>query len=493
MGDEVEKLRAQLKAQEEANEILSLRAELAKVQQEREALLAGEEASPAPTAKKKARRGKKKARASYEEGEIKADDAKADDAKADEAKADEVEAKAVEAAADEAKAPKRKDESEDESAKKKRRVASVLAGLPVASQQDKPKKEKEKEKSSEPFMSRWSVLVRSTKASLRFKTDRAKLCEEADGSWARAKPCGPWCADLPHAFALDCEMCVCQDPVTKTQSNRELVRLSIIDADSRDVALDTLVAPSLPVVDYVTRIHGIDETALRGVTFTRRHAQAALLALVCDRTVVVGHALCNDFAALRFHHDCCVDTSCVFACSGGETPGLRDVAHAVLTAEQRQDYAENAHDSIVDARTSLLCALAAVSDTFPVVIPRADPPVAKKATNGVAAADTKDHLLFVHRIPSDFDCDALTKAFEPATGVHVLSAIFVPGTPYGKCTLSLKSKRHADLAFDVLGPASDEDKQGRPQKKLFLNAASKGHPANGAANHSGPYCKIRKF
>ena len=66
------------------------------------------------------------------------------------------------------------------------------------------------------------------------------------------------------------------------------------------------MAPSLPIADAVTRVHGIREADLEGVSFTRDHAQRALRQICCDRTILVGHSIANDLEALRFCHPCVV-------------------------------------------------------------------------------------------------------------------------------------------------------------------------------------------
>lgn len=403
-NDELALLRAQLKAEEEANEVLSLRAELAKVQQERSQLL---QKTTTPTTSKKSKQQRR------ESGQQKND------------------------------------------SNKKRRVVRS-----------------------------WQELVRETTASERFRVAWDALPKEKDQSslWARAKPCGEWCKGRPHAYAIDCEMCVSKDPVTEATYSRELVRFSVVDNEGV-VTLDSLVSPSLPVVDYVTRIHGIDEAALSSVTFTRRHAQAALVNLFCAKTVLVGHAICNDLDSLKFHHDQCVDTSVLYKCPDDGTPGLKDVASAVLGAEQYKDLVSNAHDPRVDAKIALLCAKhllhADPGESLPLVVPRLS-----NATTAKKENDDQNKKIFAHRIPADRDAEAVTAAFEVATGLKVVSAAFIPGTPYSKCTFTLKSIAHADLAFDSLGAAFEDDKQGRPQKKLFLNNATVA---------AGPYCKLRRL
>lgn len=458
MEEELAALRAELKAEEEAKEVLSLRAELAKAQQERAALLATS-APESSSATKKKPRSKEKKKQPWAQGE-------------------------------DSEEKKRGTTEEDATSNKKQRfVPGVLASLPVATPPDARPTDGGTRAS-------WEDLAKWTASCERYRAAFGRIDRDKDSSWASSKACGDWCRGRAHALAIDCEMCKSRDPVTQVVSSSELVRVSIIDADTSEVVLDSLVAPSLPVVDYVTRVHGIDEAALQSVAFTRRHAQAALIALVCDHTILIGHGIINDLVALRFDHSNCVDTSALFVCPNDDTPGLRDVAVAVLADADCRAYLARSHDSVVDARTALLCAksLEAIpSASLPVVVDRAANVVAgsnHKAENSKPVdADAK---LFAHRIPADFDADALARAVEAVSGLKVLASNFVKGDPYSKCTITLKSKLHADLAFETLGSAFEEDKQGRPQKKIFLKAA-KACPARAENHPAGPYCKIRQL
>jgi RNA exonuclease 1 len=69
-----------------------------------------------------------------------------------------------------------------------------------------------------------------------------------------------------------------------------------------EVLLDSLVAPNWPISEMRTRIHGIAESNLTGVTFTLRHAQAFLMKVCSDQTIIVGHALHHDLRALKLQH-----------------------------------------------------------------------------------------------------------------------------------------------------------------------------------------------
>ena len=96
-------------------------------------------------------------------------------------------------------------------------------------------------------------------------------------------------------LAIDCEMCETQDPVTGVKDPKTLLRLSIIDGfDPSIVLLDTLVIPGWPVTDWRTTIHGISEQDLAATTFTLRHAQAFLLNLCHEDTIILGHAVHHD-------------------------------------------------------------------------------------------------------------------------------------------------------------------------------------------------------
>ena len=411
----------------------------------------------------------------------------------------------------------------------KEKMMSALAALPVATAAairppnryqvllEEDEEEDEEEPKKTPFDGRWRVLCEATGACQRFQE---KMDSEVFKSWKQAKPCGEWCQGLPHCYALDCEMCVCEDPVSKIRTKSELVRVSVVDGTDRessfqaastggsdDVVLDTLVQPSLPVVDYVTWIHGIDEAALASVEFQRQHAQDALQLLVCDRCVLVGHALHNDLAALQFQHRLLVDTSALFSITDAPEsfPALRDVA-GVLPPAAKMDMLKRAHDSTVDARSALLAAYYLLDNPtlgLPHPIPRASSAAAAAAAEKkifVAAAknEHKKPQLFVHRIPKEFDADTVKRAFQRTTAIAVDALTnFQLGAPYSKLTLTFRSPDHVDLAFAALGDSFEDDNSGRPQKKLFLTTglpSLTSDDSNGTttALKKGPYCKVRR-
>ena len=371
-------------------------------------------------------------------------------------------------------------------------AASIVGALPVspvAPRASTPAKEAtappQATPATTPQLGAWAALAAQTAASERYRAAAARLdalAAAAPAAWVRSRPYGAWCAHLPQALAIDCEMCVTEDPATGALDGKALVRISIVDASRLDacaaaaaagahddVVLDSLVKPSLPIKDAVERVHGIKASDLDGVAFTLAHAQAALAQLCSDRTVLIGHAVANDLEALRFRHGCIVDTSVAYGVVGaaaGVAPSLRDVAAAVLPPAQDAVNKSATHDSRVDARTAALCAyhLIGGTETLPKAVAR------RKHAR-------EERSLFAHRIPAGVDDATLKAAVERTTGVVLAAdATITRGDAYGKYAIVFKSPLHAQLAFDT---------SGRPQKKIHLD--------DGGGSGKRPYCKVRPF
>ena len=194
----------------------------------------------------------------------------------------------------------------------------------------------------------WGNLVYKTQQNHRFKKEYN--FDMADNTWVRAHAYGQWCVELPPVLAIDCEMCGTKDPVTGERYNNSLIRFSVVNGLKPDeVLVDQLVKPTFPVVESRAHIHGIHPDKLEGVTYTLRHAQATLMQLCSDHTIIVGHSVHNDLKALKFLHHTCIDTSYLYAVENEpwSLPSMRDVSQHVLGSKLSE-----VHDSVQDARAA---------------------------------------------------------------------------------------------------------------------------------------------
>jgi RNA exonuclease 1 len=283
--------------------------------------------------------------------------------------------------------------------------------------------------------------------------------------WIKARPFGDWCSEYPQAVAIDCEMCETQDPLSGAKNPKALCRISVINAQNPDeVLLDTLVKPAWPVTDYRTRINGIGKDDLANVEFTLRHAQAFMMALCSSETVIVGHAVQNDLAALFMEHYCVADSSFLFFAKDSTTSSvsLKDLVSSIF-----ETVMPDTHDSVNDARKALDCVRHWVEkDGDVVTIER--------------TAKYNGNQLFLHRIPKQCKIHHLTSMFVKHTSIEpsMVDEIEFSGES-GKTHATFRSTRHASLAFDSLEGTAELDKSGRPQKKVYLR--------------NGDYVRVRKM
>ncbi len=314
----------------------------------------------------------------------------------------------------------------------------------------------------------WRKAVENTRANPKYESiyDFEKVksqCEENGvtkrDEWIKARPFGLWCSKNPHAIAIDCEMCETKDPDSGTHDHKALCRLSVVNAvNPSEVLLDTLVKPVWPVVDYRTRINGIKQENLDSVEFTLRHAQAFMMALCSEETVILGHALHNDLAALKMEHHCNVDSALLFKSKDAETPtcSLKDLAKSVTGKEM-----PNIHCSVNDARTALICLKDGYLDKD------CNPEPVEKTIRKPKFAESAE--LFVHRIPKGCKTDHIKNMFLAHTSIipeEVPDLSF--GATTGKTTVSFTSPGHANLAFATLDGEAKPDKTGRMQKRIYL-------------------------
>ena len=283
--------------------------------------------------------------------------------------------------------------------------------------------------------------------------------------WIKARPYGDWCASNPQAVAIDCEMCETQDPLSGARNPKALCRISVVNAENPDeVLLDTLVKPAWPVTDYRTRINGITKEDLASVEFTLRHAQAFMMALCSNETVIVGHAVQNDLAALFMEHHCVADSSFLFFAKDSTTSAvsLKDLVRSIFKMDM-----PDTHDSVNDARKALQCVLYWVQKDGDVdFIER--------------TAKHNGHQLFVHRIPKQCKIHHLTSMFVKHTSIEPCSVDEVEFSgEAGKTHVTFRSVRHASLAFDTLEGGAETDASGRLQKRVYLR--------------NGDYVRVRKM
>ena len=323
---------------------------------------------------------------------------------------------------------------------------------------------------------KWQKSVVESRKHDRYETSydfkRYKDNDSSNGiqsTWVKAQPFGSWCKSNPQAIAIDCEMCESQDPLSGAKNAKALCRLSVVNAENpEEVLLDTLVKPAWPVTDYRTRINGIAKEHLENVEFTLRHAQAFMLKLCSQETVIIGHAVHNDLVALNMEHHVVADSSFLFRAkdSPTATPSLKDTVKTMLKMEM-----PDTHDSVNDARKALECVIHWVQH---------DGNVEMVERSAKQRPQSRGHQLFIHRIPKMCNEEHLSVMFLKHSSIQPTEVedIQFSGSS-GKTHVSFKSPRHANLAFDTLDGNAEEEKSGRLQKKVYLR--------------NGDYIRVRKM
>ncbi|NXD97178.1 I20L2 protein, partial [Chaetorhynchus papuensis] len=152
--------------------------------------------------------------------------------------------------------------------------------------------------------------------------------------------------------AMDCEM-VGTGPGGRTSA---LARCSIVSYEG-DIVYDRYVRPEAPIVDYRTRWSGIRRHHMdKAVPF--REAQRQVLRILAGK-VVVGHAIHNDFKALRYFHPKALtrDTSQIPLLNrrGGFPENVSISLKRLTKALLGQDIqvGKSGHSSVEDARATM--------------------------------------------------------------------------------------------------------------------------------------------
>lgn len=68
------------------------------------------------------------------------------------------------------------------------------------------------------------------------------------------------------------------------------------------ILFDSTINPGMPVTDARTHIHGITEEQIASSTMSIRQAQAVLLNMCPESTIIIGHSVHSDLKSLRFAH-----------------------------------------------------------------------------------------------------------------------------------------------------------------------------------------------
>ena len=253
---------------------------------------------------------------------------------------------------------------------------------------------------------------------------------------------------------------------------------------------DQLVCPGLPVTSNRTHIHGITEDQMRGATWTLRHAQAALLSICSEHTVLVGHSVHKDLKAMRFVHTNVIDTAYLYTVEGqpGASPSLRDVSEQITGATL-----SDTHDSVEDARGSLYAAAMLLVHGPQRAVVRKNGLINGNGTHGdarvysssstLAAGDVLPSLL-IHRIPdycSEQHIHEMLLGYTQVMPARVLPITRGPpsapagggggeAVPSGKTTVFFSSQLHCDLAFESIAGPNRPDKQNRDQKRVYFKS-----------------------
>ncbi|KAI9758578.1 MAG: hypothetical protein M4579_003013 [Chaenotheca gracillima] len=149
-------------------------------------------------------------------------------------------------------------------------------------------------------------------------------------------------------LAMDCEMCQVEG------GHSRLTRISLVGWDG-EVVLDELVKPEEPIINYLTPYSGITPAMLEPVTTTLADIQKKLLEIIGPRTILIGHSLESDFAALRITHPFIVDTSMIYPHPRGPPlkSSLKWLTQKYLGREIQKGHGSSGHDSIEDAKACL--------------------------------------------------------------------------------------------------------------------------------------------
>jgi RNA exonuclease 1 len=110
------------------------------------------------------------------------------------------------------------------------------------------------------------------------------------------------------AVAIDCEM------GTAESGDTELIRVTMIDYFTREILVNNIVEPDVPLRNLNTRYSGVTWAHMRAAQ--RNHtslnatpgARNAIWKFVGAQTIVVGHGVSNDLRSMKWIHENVVDS-----------------------------------------------------------------------------------------------------------------------------------------------------------------------------------------
>ncbi|GBF94254.1 hypothetical protein Rsub_06524 [Raphidocelis subcapitata] len=342
----------------------------------------------------------------------------------------------------------------------------------------------------------WRLVAR-TRAHPKF--DRAYAFPSYEKGWLRTsrlrpRGAGGAAAPLParpRLLALDCEMC------ETDRSRNALLSLAVVD-ENGDVVMRELVKPKGKILDLRTAITGIGPADLEGVTLRPRDAARRLAALLGPDTVLVGHSLSADLAALQIDHQPVIDTALLFSYKGlaNATPSLVHLAKQLLGQELRsggpapgadgdgagdndgsgsgaaaaagdgpaggEAAGAGVHDSREDAAAAMdLVLFEMAKEAVGEATGAIEPPAVKVARDDLCK-------LLVHQLPASLASPqlAVTHAFGRA-GAPPPAAVEAGSGP-GQLLLVFANPAVANEAFAALPAQAGTDSVGRQQKQLEL-------------------------
>lgn len=139
-----------------------------------------------------------------------------------------------------------------------------------------------------------------------------------------------------YAIGLDCEMAF-------TTWGFELIRLTMVDYNTRKVVLDELVKPFGEVLDLNTRFSGV--TSLENAV-TMDEMYTHMFEFIGSNTILIGHGLSNDLNVLRLVHDRIVDTALLYPRSRTRTFSLKELAFDFLSKNIQTGEHSSEEDSL---------------------------------------------------------------------------------------------------------------------------------------------------